>query len=403
MILVLLLVLVVIVALADWGLTWLVWWRSRIDCLPIRSTLANLVQPRRIVGIAGLAVANLAAAARLNLPFAEVVDMAGREEGGEAKAALTRLSYWLARGSMPSVALRHSIRGCPAFVSATVQVGEDSGQITAALELANARIRQRRNQSASLLTTGWIYPCVLFLFWVAIVAGTLLVVVPKFKEIFCDFGTPLPASTVALIDLGAGASGLAGPLLCVVAAVIPLGLLVAGLSLRPRRPGSPRVLSSIGDSFRWILPFFRSFDRGTGHAAVLDAIRMGLQGGLPLERAVRLACDVDVNCQVRNQYRDFGRNLIAGIDPGDAATGAGLGCVVAAAFNSVMRGTSPNVALQYAADYHRAMANRRWHVLARLLTPLVTLAAGCLIALTALALFQPLIALIDSLVRSMGG
>jgi type IV pilus assembly protein PilC len=46
-----------------------------------------------------------------------------------------------------------------------------------------------------------IYPVVVITFAVLIVAGIMVAVVPKFKEIFADFGTELPPMTVMLITI----------------------------------------------------------------------------------------------------------------------------------------------------------------------------------------------------------
>ena len=62
----------------------------------------------------------------------------------------------------------------------------------------------------------------------------------------------------------------------------------------------------------------------------------------------------------------------------------------------VERGEDPERVLGHAADYYEAIAYRWWHALAAVSGPVVTLAIAAIVGFIALALFLPLIALINA-------
>ena len=58
-------------------------------------------------------------------------------------------------------------------------------------------------------------------------------------------------------------------------------------------------------------------------------------------------------------------------------------------------------ALEHAADYHRAIANRWWRALARTSWPAITCVLGGIVGYVVLAFFLPLIALINAVSATM--
>ncbi|UCG15589.1 MAG: type II secretion system F family protein [Phycisphaerales bacterium] len=391
----------VFIYIADRCLTWLAWQLSGIKGPPIRSTIASLVLRWRILSFTGMTIAHLSTAARLNLPLGRTVLLASRDERGQLRTILGRLGQWLNKGTMLSVALEHSIPACPSFVTSMVRAGEDSGQLRRALATLETMIEDRQRRIRSGVLGNWVYPVVLFFVWATVVSYTMAVIVPRFREIFLDFGAVLPPITRALIDFADEVVFFSSVLFFAMLLVGAALAVVVLLSVRPRRVDSPRLLSRVGDTLRWYLPILHGIDRGFGFAASVDALAMGLAGGLPLDRAVQLAGDVDVNIHVRRRFRWFGRLMGDGQPPGAAATQAGLGPVITGAIRSVVHGAQPQAALEHAARYHRATAYRWWHCLGHVIGPMVTLIAACAVGFVAVALFTPLITLMDSVVTGL--
>jgi type II secretory pathway component PulF len=78
-----------------------------------------------------------------------------------------------------------------------------------------------------------------------------------------------------------------------------------------------------------------------------------------------------------------------------------LGPVITSAIKGVAHGASPQPALEHAARYHRATAYRWWHCLGQVISPIITLIGACAVGFVAVALFTPLITLMNSVVTGL--
>ena len=81
-----------------------------------------------------------------------------------------------------------------------VAAGETGGVLDVIL-LRLAEFMEKSQRLKRKVVGAMIYPCVVIAFSVLIVTGIMIVVVPKFEEIFMDFETKLPAVTMLLIDI----------------------------------------------------------------------------------------------------------------------------------------------------------------------------------------------------------
>jgi type IV pilus assembly protein PilC len=81
-----------------------------------------------------------------------------------------------------------------------VAAGETGGVLDTILQRL-ADFMERAQRLKRKVVGAMIYPLVVVTFAVGIVAGIMIVVVPRFAEIFVDFGTDLPGVTQLLIDI----------------------------------------------------------------------------------------------------------------------------------------------------------------------------------------------------------
>ena len=86
------------------------------------------------------------------------------------------------------------------FYSNMVRGGEASGSLDLIMRRI-AALLERRQKLRSKVVTAMIYPALLLLMGVAVVAVMMIVVIPKLTELFADTGQLLPSSTRALISL----------------------------------------------------------------------------------------------------------------------------------------------------------------------------------------------------------
>ena len=86
------------------------------------------------------------------------------------------------------------------FYSNMVRGGEASGSLDLIMRRI-ASLLERRQKLRSKVVTAMIYPSLLLIMGVAVVAVMMMVVIPKLTELFADTGQLLPSSTRALIGI----------------------------------------------------------------------------------------------------------------------------------------------------------------------------------------------------------
>lgn len=327
------------------------------------------------------------------LPLAQGVLTAAESERGMASTTLRRIARALADGRTLSEAIQQGWPGCPGLVLSLVIAGERAGQLPMALDQAEQYLIQRARRRDKIDAPVMPYAVVVVAATFLMTAGIMVAIIPKFKEIFKDFGTTLPPLTIALINVSEWFATYWLPVLLLPA----LGLFVLlDLRLRPRRIPNPRWSSLLADWVRWHTPGVRKMEWSNGLAASLRAMEMGIQAGMGLPDAARLAADLDVNVHLRSRLTRFVQLMDAGRDSSQAAGEAGLGRVVEIAMASGQRSGDMHAALRYAADYHDAMISRWWILLGSLTWPVVTICLGHLVAFVVIAMFLPLVALINA-------
>ncbi|MCH7702682.1 MAG: type II secretion system F family protein [Planctomycetes bacterium] len=332
----------------------------------------------------------------MNLPLATALRFASRGRRGDEGRALRKMSNLLTLSASLSEALRQSAP-CPPSVGSLITAGERSGQLSRALRLAEGLLDEQIERAQTFSLRAYCaYPAAVLFSGFLIVGGIMYNVMPKFQDIFLDFDTPLPESTRVLIGLSnwfilgfppgwfwLACAALIGAVILLIRTLWPVGRII-------------RFLERVGDRVRWSLPFTRQIDWGQGMATACGVLEMGLTGGLPLDRAARLASDLRINHYVRVRLEEFTALVLGGASAVQAAREAKLGAMCVAALAAISRGEDPHTVLGHAADCYRQVANQWWHATAKLLWPLGTLVLGAMVGFVAWALFEPLVALIES-------
>ena len=136
-------------------------------------------------------------------------------------------------------------------------------------------------------------------------------------------------------------------------------------------------------------------------AKAIRAMALSIRSGSERSFADALPSVVSTTNHLRNRLDDFAQAVAGGVAPAQAAQEAALGDMFVAALRMVERGEDPEVVLGHAADYYEAIAHRWWHALTAISGPLVTLVLAALVGFVALALFTPLVVLINTVSESI--
>ena len=346
-------------------------------------------------------VGHVALITRLNLPLHSALRAAGKGEIGRVGQSLTYMAYLLSRGWPVSEALGAADKGCPTQLVSILRQGEQSGQLPQAVadvkRMLAVATRTRRQQTANTGFAG-AYATLMLLVITFIMFWVMVLIIPRGMNIFMDFEVDLPPITVALRTMCGWVAVRSGwPLLLPALGLILLTVL--GLWLRGNRKAG--WVTRIVGTLRWAFPISRTIDYGLGMATTIRTIALGLRGGAALDRSVVLTSAVAVTNHLRVRLTGFVEEVHAGIAPHQAAQNARLGDVFVSALKMIERGEDAERVLAHAADYYEANALRWWHAVSAISGPLVTLLFAGIVGFIALALFIPLVTLMNAVADSI--
>ncbi len=221
---------------------------------------------------------------RSGIPPAEALDRLARRRGG----AFARAVRHLADGVKDGATLSESMRSLPRLFSrldlAMCQAGESAGRLPEALadgsRLLEERIRRRLAFQVSL-----IYPAIVLSLGVAVTTFLMVVVLPRFIDMFDAFDAELPAVTRALIATSQAVTRY-GPAVALAAC-----LLIVATRLFARTHHGHVLM----DFMALKSPFTTAMVRRAVTTRFARVYAQLLECGLPIDSAVRLAGEASGN------------------------------------------------------------------------------------------------------------
>lgn len=257
----------------------------------------------------GISVSELASFTRqmaivLNagIPLEEALSAVGRQC---AKARLRSIILGVRAGVLEGRSLAQSLSNYPNAFSdlycATVGAGEQAGHLDVVMdELADYTERSHANVQRTRLAL--IYPIMLFVMSMAIVAVLMVFVVPDIVEVYVSQGQSLPLLTRFLIDASDFLRSYGAFLL--IGLVMLIGLVQYALLKPPLRMRWHRAVLRIP----LLGPLIRRFNaaRFAGTLSILSS------GGVPLVEAIAIAGEVLGNVYIRDKVREVGQQVEEG-------------------------------------------------------------------------------------------
>jgi general secretion pathway protein F len=305
-----------------------------------------------------------------------------------AREVLAGVKAEVMAGASLAVALGSHARSFPEFYRALVQGGEESGALPTVLahlaDYLDARQALRQKTSLALL-----YPILVGVVAIAIVAGLLVYVVPQVVQVFQQSRQGLPLLTRALIGLSDFLRAGWPYLLMVFVAV------TTSVHLALRRPAPRRRWHALLLRLPWLGPLVRGVD--TSRFASTLAILVG--GGVPLLAALASGARVMGNAVMREAVERAIERVREGTSLARALgeTRAFPPLLVHLVASGEMSGKLEPM-LERAARLETQALERRLAVFLTLLEPVMILAMGAVVLLIVLAILLPIIE-INQLVR----
>ncbi len=152
-------------------------------------------------GIARTVVRQMAMVTSQNLPLGTGLMLAGRGERGKAGRILQRVADLVSQGVPLGEAVVQGYPNCPGLIVSVIQAAQQVGRLAGALRMLSRDLDRHERRRSKIMPLAIIYA--LFLLFVLLIVWTsiMIVIVPKFKEIFSDFGAKLPGVTVFAMQL----------------------------------------------------------------------------------------------------------------------------------------------------------------------------------------------------------
>jgi type IV pilus assembly protein PilC len=307
---------------------------------------------------------------------------------GKVAATVRQIAAELERGESLGEAFQKHASHFPPAYGRLVEAGVRSNNLSGML-LSLGQHLQTVAQLRAALWRALAYPVAVFIALCFVVAFIGHFVLPRFEQIFRDFGTKLPAITEFLL---AGSRG-AGTVAIVLAALLVAALLAwQGLRLAGRD-------APVRDLIGLRLPLVGATLRRSLVSRWCDAVRLGIESGMDLPRAMRTGADAVGSPRLT---RDVER-LAARVESGEPLNGGGGGLVPATVLSAVelaSRQGGPGALAEVLATLsrmYRQQARAKTAVIPAVLTPLLLALLTVIIGFVITGVFAPFITLIQGI------
>jgi protein transport protein HofC len=324
----------------------------------------------------------LAVAAQRFVPLAAVFNAFAQEGRSLLARRARRMAEMLEAGVPFADALEQRPGLLPPETVPIVCLGYESGALAQGLRRA-APTRDLHAPLWGSLAAKILYVFIVILFLLAILTFVMAKIVPQFVKIYEDFEATLPTITqnfVFAFDFLGQCYFLLVPLCAAIGVVFFYAIL--------------RYVGLV----RWEVPGTRGLTRRLHAATILDALALAAEYGRPFPDALASLSRSYPHAWVRRRLERVAREVAAGDPWSESLHRAGLlPKPDLAVLQSAQRVGNLPWAMREMADSGRRRAAYRLQMLLQILVPPVTLILGLLVFTFAVAMFLPIIPLIQML------
>lgn len=352
-----------------------------------QSWLSALASPRRLgfrrIKEQDFLVFNqeFAALVRSGLPILRALDViVDRVRDGFFKDTLADIRERIKSGYLLSEAFKEKSRLFPPVYSASLLAGERSGNLDAVLKrymvYQHQALAARRKIRSAL-----VYPSVLFSVAFAIGAVMMVVIIPKFTQVYADFGSNLPPTTVALVGT---ANFLRDHVWATVVTLAALG--VAFRAWSQKESGRLKI-----DRWKFSVPVLGPVWHEFSIAQFARTMATLLAGGIPVVDAMDVAAGAMNNAHMTKQIRKSVQKVREGETLSASLAATGLFSPMSLEMIQVgeTTGSLDHLLNEVSAFYDETVETRVSTLLA-LLEPVVLLVMAAIIAFMLLSIYLPM-------------
>lgn len=259
-----------------------------------QSFFAEFFTPRLSVRDLSLVTRQLATLIAAGLPVEEaLLAVSKQSENPRIQSMLLAVRGKVMEGFSLANSLAEYPRAFPNLYRATVAAGESAGHLDLVLNRL-ADFTEAQQESRSRVQQAMVYPVILFVLTILILAGLLGYVVPDIVEVFADTGQELPTLTRIIIGTS---DFIAAYGLFILIAIIAMAI------------GAQRALKVPAVRLAWDqrvlhLPLVAKMSRGMNTAQFASTLSILSASGVPLVDAMRIAGQVLSNTFLREKVAE---------------------------------------------------------------------------------------------------
>jgi len=354
----------------------------QVDAVTDSGTAAGSSQRNRISTTErALFMRQLASLLSSGLPLDEALGIvADQVEKASVKRVVAALRARIGEGHTLATAMNGFPRAFTEMECATVEAGEHSGRLDQVLTRL-ADHTEQRDEVSRQANLALLYPAILSLVAIAVVAGLMTWVVPKVTSVFIDMDVALPKLTLALLALSALAQRWLLPVLLLLIIVGVIGVIAL------RNPAARTRWH------RWLLrlPIIGRILRGSEAARLARTLQIMSASGVPLLDGLAISGKVMRLLPLRAAVEQATSRVREGEPLARALRSSGLfPPILVRLIDSGEQSGQLEPMLASAADTQEREVRTSVAVFLEILQPLLILAVGVVILLIVLAILLPI-------------
>ena len=276
----------------------------------------------------------------------------------------------------------------------------NAGEIGGVLDIILQRLAEFMEKSQKLkrrIQGAMVYPAAVIIIAGLILLGIMWFIIPKFEEIFMDFGVALPDLTMFLITTSRWVAGTSSPTQAIPGVFIllpaPIFLWVAWVMIRKAGPGK-----AITDTILLYTPIFGKIIRKSVIARFTRTLGTLIAAGVPILEAIRITKETCGNYvfekaleSVHSSIRE-GEGFAGPLRESKTCDAIVVNMIDVGEETGEMDAMLMKIADNYDEEVDVAVAS-----LVSLLQPLMVVVLGVIVGTIVVAMFLPLVAMINSL------
>ncbi len=315
------------------------------------------------------------------MPVARALSqLEARRDDASLAAAVAATRAKVERGTALDVALAEHPLVFDPLTQATVRAGTSSGDLEGALEQLLSFLNVR-HQLQRKIRQAMTYPIFMLLLLAAVLTGLLLFVLPRFSELYQEFGAELPFLTQMLLT--------AVDVAPVAIPAITLGVFgcIFLVRLWLREP-SQRLMF---DRWRLALPVSGPIRQNLGLVQISFMMAMLLRAGMTLHNALRLTADSLSDADQQDRLTRVGKAINQGQSLRDGLAQAGIYPDLSQSLlDAGEQAGDLDRMFSEVAHLHQEVLNDKLARLIALIEPLMMLVVGIVLGGVIVAVYLPI-------------